>query len=142
MSTPPCTLKDMTTTAAAALTNVTLTVNGKDFIVCPPDLSENGFDSAYYTYFSTRDGKRFGPMRTAAETGGAKSVGRQLAVAARAFFGPEVVDARLAVLRAASIEWTTKKIAEIDPADRYAESQRAFYGKRLAALEAAQARRA
>ena len=125
------------TTTAPALTAITLTVNGKDFIVGPPHLTMgSNVGAAYYTYHSTRDGKRFGPCRTADDSGGAKSVGRQLAVAARNHFGPEVVDARLAALIAAQIERLRNHIAEIDPEDRWAESNRAFYGEQLAALEA------
>jgi hypothetical protein len=127
-------------TAPTTFTSITITVNGKDFIVCPPCLNMgNAIGTVYYDYFSTRDGKRFGPIRTAAECGGAKSVGRQLAVAAREQFGPEAVDARMAQLIADQIEYTRKKIAEIDPADRWADGDIEFYGKQLAALEAAQA---
>jgi len=129
----------MTTTTALA--PVTLTVNGKDFIVHPPSLNMgNNVGAAYYCYTSTRNGKKFGPIRTAAETGGAKTVGRQLAVAARAYYGPEVVDALLAEKIAKAIENTTATIAAIDAAERYADSSRAFHTERLVALQAAQAK--
>lgn len=124
----------MTNTTALAPT--TIAVNGKDFIVYPPSINlGNNPGADYYTYFSTRDGKRFGPLRSASETGGAKTVGRQLAVAARAHFGLDaVVAARVDV-----INRLRYRIANIDPADRWAETEREFYGKQLAAVEAAHA---
>lgn len=116
---------------ATTLAPITVNVNGKDFIVYPPAISSYGHD--YYTYFSTRDGKRFGPIRTAAVRGGAKTVGRQLALAARAHYGQEAIDAA----RARAIEGLRRQLAEIDPASQWAESKREFYTNQLATIEAA-----
>jgi hypothetical protein len=125
----------MTTTLAP----VTINVNGKDFIVEPPSINlGNNPGQDYYVYFSTRDGKKFGPIRTASVRGGAKTVGRQLAVAAREHFGTEaIVEARVK-----TIEGLRRRIADIDPAGRWAESERMFYGEQLAAVEAAHAAQA
>lgn len=115
---------------------VTINVNGKDFIVHPPNISlGSDIGAAHYTYFSTRDGKKFGPIRTASETGGVKTVGRQLAVAARAHFGEDAI----AEARAAAIDSLRRQIANVDPTSKWADSHRDFYGKQLAALEAFQA---
>jgi hypothetical protein len=110
---------------------VTITVNGKDFIVYGPSVSHTG--NVYHTYFSTRDGKEFGPIRTASASGGPKTVGRQLTVAAREHFASEAY----VMAYVTKIAYLRRNIAEVDPTGRWADEQLSNLTGQLARIEAA-----
>lgn len=59
---------------------ITITANGKDYLVAAPRAYStlNLGVLVTYTYFSTRNGERFGPIRTASSADKPKSVGGQL----------------------------------------------------------------
>jgi len=69
------------------MARITVTVNGKDYIVHAPvafEGSNGGLVS--YSYRSTRNGEAFGPVRTASTNAKASSVGGQLVAQAQEFF--------------------------------------------------------
>lgn len=68
----------------------TITVNGRDYIVNPPEagrvFASPGQFAVYYTYWSTRRGAAFGPIRTTNST--VTSIfGHKIVAAAQQAFG-------------------------------------------------------
>lgn len=64
---------------------ISITANGKEYLVAAPraySTLDNVIGVAY-TYFSTRNGERFGPIRTASTITKGKGVGAQLVAAAQ-----------------------------------------------------------
>lgn len=109
---------------------ITVTVNDKDFILYSALIGYTG--QVYFNYRSTRDGEAFGPVRTASlGKGSPKSVGFQLAAAGRDAFGEAAIEAA----RARKIVQVQKRIAEVDPTSRWAESDLAHLQQELANLE-------
>ena len=69
---------------------ITVNVNGKDYIVCPSRAYRvmSGEIKVVYTYWSTRNGAAFGPMRFASR-GKGKGVGTKLVALADEAFGTD-----------------------------------------------------
>lgn len=72
------------------MTHATVTVDGRQFIVCAPRVyaqapAYGGNIIVAYIYWSTRNGEPFGPQRIAA-TNSAGKVGRQIVALAREAF--------------------------------------------------------